>query len=152
MDKGYKAADIVEQCTRLDEAGLSYALFYLAGIAGAGKGIENARKTAEVFGQANPEILMIHTMTPFPGTLLSQDIADGAFEPESEKEIQQELSEFYALFPKKAFVLAAHFGNTVNFNANLPEDRDAILKLMDERIALDDEKRLAYARAHMRSI
>ena len=152
MDKGYKAADIVEQCTRLDEAGLSYALFYLAGIAGAGRGIENARKTAEVFGQTNPEILMIHTMTPFPGTLLSQDIADGVFKPESEKEIQQELREFYALFPKKAFVLAAHFGNTVNFNANLPEDRDAILKLMDERIALDDEKRLAYARAHMRSI
>ena len=38
MDKGYQARDIVEQAHRLDEAGIAYHFFYLAGIAGAGCG------------------------------------------------------------------------------------------------------------------
>lgn len=34
MDKGYQARDIVEQAHRLEEAGIAYHFFYLAGIAG----------------------------------------------------------------------------------------------------------------------
>ncbi len=51
MRKGHTAADIIEQCARLDAAGISYNLFYLAGIAGKGGGPENAEATAEVFGR-----------------------------------------------------------------------------------------------------
>ena len=32
MDKGYLAADILEQCGRLDRAGIRYSFFYLTGI------------------------------------------------------------------------------------------------------------------------
>ena len=38
MNKGYQPRDIVEQAGRLDEAGISYSFFYLAGISGAGRG------------------------------------------------------------------------------------------------------------------
>ena len=38
MDKGYLAADILEQCRRLDKAGIGYSFFYLTGISGAGRG------------------------------------------------------------------------------------------------------------------
>ena len=63
MRKGHTAADIVEQCRRLDEAGITYDLFYLAGIAGAGRYEENVRATVDTFGKTNPKRIMIHTLT-----------------------------------------------------------------------------------------
>ena len=39
MDKGYGPEDIVEQCRRLDEAGLDYYFMYLAGLPGGMLGI-----------------------------------------------------------------------------------------------------------------
>ena len=56
MDKGYTAADIVTQCQRLDQTGIHYALFYLAGISGAGRGEIGANATAAVCGQLHPTL------------------------------------------------------------------------------------------------
>lgn len=152
MEKGFDAFSVIGQCARLDDVGIEYALFYLAGICGKGGGEENARVTAEVFGRTNPRIIMIHTMSIFEGTRLAARIDNGEFEPASEKEIQRELREFYRLFPKKTTILATHISNTVAFSAELPEEREAILHLMDERIGLDDESELALRRKRMTSI
>ena len=46
MNKGYASADIVEQCRRLDNAGIHYSFFYLVGISGAGRGEIGAELTA----------------------------------------------------------------------------------------------------------
>lgn len=150
--KGHTAADIVEQCARLDAAGITYAFFYLAGIAGKGRGLENARETARVFSQANPQIIMIHTMTPFMGTELEAQIEEGTFEQEPEVEIMQELREFYALYPKHVRILANHYANTVCFDAMLPAHRTQVLELMDKRIAAANEEALARFRRSIKSI
>jgi len=38
MNKGYQANDILEQMSKLDEAGIHYNAFYLNGLEGNGKG------------------------------------------------------------------------------------------------------------------
>lgn len=152
MNKGFRAADIVEQCARLDAVGMSYAFFYLAGIAGKGRGIENARASVEAFSQVNPAILMIHTMTPFPGTPLAREIDEGAFELEPEIEIMQELRELYATYPKRTRMLAMHYANTVTFDGYVPDARDSMVKIMDKRIAAADEESLEIFRRSIRSI
>ncbi len=152
MNKGFRVADTLEQSARLARAKIRFAFFYLAGIAGHGRGLDNARASAEAFGQAAPAIVMVHTMTPFPGTPLAADIEAGAFPQAGEVEIMEELREFYACYPARTRMLAAHVGNTVTFDAYVPDKRDAILALMDERIARADEGRLAAFRRCMRSI
>lgn len=152
MNKGHTASDIVEQCTRLDKVGIRYAFFYLAGIAGKGRGIENARKTSEVFSQVNPAIIMIHTMTPFRGTPLAAEIESGEFEQEPEVEILRELREFYAIYPKPVRMLASHYANTACFDGLIPDHREQILELMDERIETADEDRLEIFRRSIKSI
>lgn len=42
MRKGYTSRDILEQCRRLEAAGIEYAFFYLVGIHGKGRGIVGA--------------------------------------------------------------------------------------------------------------
>ena len=54
MRKAHTATDLEQQCARLSKVGIDYTLFYLAGIAGAGKCSEAARASAEVFSRINP--------------------------------------------------------------------------------------------------
>ena len=57
MNKGFQSKDVLEQCRKLDEAGISYNFFYLTGIYGAGRGEVGAKKTAMLFNQLNPKII-----------------------------------------------------------------------------------------------
>lgn len=152
MCKGHTAADIVEQCGRLDEAGISYDLFYLAGIAGAGKWEENVRATVDVFGQTQPERIMIHTMTLFEGAPLARDIESGAFVPEDEMDILRELRTLNAELVNECMMLGAHYGNAAPYNAWLPRDREAVLAYFDQRIASWDEMRLRMFRSSIKSM
>ncbi|MGN0072163.1 MAG: radical SAM protein [Atopobiaceae bacterium] len=152
MHKGFTSKDIIEQCSRLDAAGMRYAFFYMAGLAGHGHGIENAQASAKVFGAVNPSILMIHTLNIFDGTPLARSRGEGSFVPETEIEIMQELRELYATYPKHVRMLALHYANTVTFDGYVPEQRDQILELMDSQIAKADESRLEAFRQSIKSI
>lgn len=152
MSKGHDATDIVEQCARLDEAGIGYDLFYLAGIAGAGKWEENVRATVDVFGRTRPRRIMIHTMTLFPGARLADDIASGAFTPSDEMDILRELRMLNAELTNEVFMLGAHYGNAAPYNALLPRDREKILEYFDARIAGWTEERLRAFRRGVKSM
>ena len=54
MDKGFRASDVLEQCKKLEAAGISYNFFYLTGISSAGRGEIGAKASAELFNQASP--------------------------------------------------------------------------------------------------
>ena len=51
MHKGYTSADILEQCRKLDEAGIEYNFFYLTGIYGKNKSTQGVENTVKVFNQ-----------------------------------------------------------------------------------------------------
>ena len=152
MGKGHAAADIVEQCARLDAVGIAYDLFYLAGIAGAGKWEENVRATVDVYGRTNPRRIMVHTLTQFEGAPLLHDIERGDFVPEDELDILRELRMLCAELPIHVFMLAAHYGNAAPFNAWLPEDRDEVLAYLDRKIDRGDEATLRAMRKQVTSM
>jgi len=59
MQKGQTANDLVEQARRLHEAGIDFTFFYLAGLAGLGKGEANALASADTFSIANGTVNVI---------------------------------------------------------------------------------------------
>lgn len=62
MNKGYTAADILEGCKKLEEAGVTYRIIYLGGLAGKGHGIETAHRTAAVLNQLHPYYMYLTTV------------------------------------------------------------------------------------------
>ncbi len=84
MDKGYLAADILEQCGRLDKAGIRYSFFYLTGISGAGRGEDGARATAAVCNKLHPLLVGANMLTIYPDSGLYQEIRRGNWKEESE--------------------------------------------------------------------
>ena len=59
MEKGQTGADLIEQGKRLHDAGIRYTFFYLAGLAGAGKGQQNALESARAFSEAAPDRILV---------------------------------------------------------------------------------------------
>ena len=74
MHKGFGTIEIVEECRRLDEAGMDYNFFYLAGIYGAGRGEIGAENTVRVFNQVHPKIIVSSMLTIYPASELYQEI------------------------------------------------------------------------------
>ncbi|MGL5437259.1 MAG: radical SAM protein [Lachnospiraceae bacterium] len=97
VNKGYSSTDIVEQLSKLDQAGIEYYLVYMTGLAGKGNSGRNARNTAEVLNQINPYFvqnpyfLNIDSLTLFPNTELYRMAQRGEFIPAGEKERIEEL-------------------------------------------------------------
>ncbi len=94
VSKGYHAADIIEQCTKLDEAGIRYWHTFLNGVAGRGHSREHAVNSAKVFSETNPMLVGVAGLTLFPDTPLLEEAEHGEFDPLSEREMLEELLAF----------------------------------------------------------
>ena len=154
MDKGFSATDSLGQCRRLDEAGLTYDLFYLLGMAGHGAATASAEATAELYSKLHPQRVMVHTMTAFAGTELRDMIDAGKFVPAGELETITELRRFVELFEpeNEVYLLGNHYGNAAHPCAWLPSRRREVLEYLDGLLATQDEDALEHRRAQMTSI
>lgn len=142
MNKGYRAADILAQLSKLDEAGIRYNLFYLNGLGGKGMGGENAMATANVINKLHPCIINIVSLTLFPESKLYQEVIDGTYEEEPEIERLIETRTLIERLKIKVNILGHHVSNTVPITGALPNDKAAILQEFDKAIAEFPEQEL----------
>ena len=135
MDKGYAPEDIITQARRLDGAGIGYHFFYLAGIAGAGKGRESAVRSAEIFNQTRPRRVGSSMLTVFPESRLYREIQAGNWTEAGEKEKLEEVRTLIERLDIPVIFAALGASNAVNMEGRLPEDRARLLSALDEVIA-----------------
>ena len=94
INKGYTSEDILEQCHKLEEAGIQYWVTFLNGVAGREHSQEHAVNSAKVFNQLKPMLVGTGGLTLFPGTPLLKEAERGEFTPLTEKEMLEELRTF----------------------------------------------------------
>ena len=149
MDKGYGPEDIVEQCRRLDEAGLDYYFMYLAGLPGAGRGAEGAAASAEIFNRTRPKIIGSSMLTVFPESRLYRETEAGTWAEESEVEKLEEVRTLVEGLEIPVWFATLGASNAVVVQGNLPEDRSALLARLG---AARDPAREAALRQYRRSL
>ena len=142
MNKGYHASDILEQLSKLDEAGIRYNVFYLNGLGGKGYGVESAIASADLLNRLHPCIINIVSLTVFPESQLYQEVLDGTYEEEPEIERLIEMRTLIEQLKIKVNLLGHHVSNTVPITGALPHDKVAILREFDKAIARFPEKEL----------
>lgn len=152
MDKGHTAADELEQCRRLDAAGIRYSFFYLTGIAGAGRGEEAARASAEVFSRLRPVRIGVLSMTLFPASRLAEDVRAGRFQMASEGELLREIRTLVGELRCETVLSTAHVSDAVHVEGLLPRDREPMVARLDRAIAQLDEDALSRYRRSIRSL
>jgi len=94
INKGYTSQDILEQCHKLEEAGIPYWVTFLNGVAGREHSREHAINSANIFNQLKPMLVGTGGLTLFPGTPLLEEAQRGEFTPLTEREMLEELKTF----------------------------------------------------------
>ena len=144
-NKGYTTDDILEQCRKLDEAGIEYYFVYMTGLAGKGNGRRNAVNSAKVFSQLNPYFISVDSLTLFPDTQLYRMAKQGKFKPADEKERIEELQTLIENLHIRTHLFANSVSNYFPFVARLPYEREkAIGELQDVLDGTGEDEILEY--------
>lgn len=152
MHKGFGTKEILGECKRLDEAGMDYNFFYLAGVYGSGRGEEGAKNTAKVFNQVHPKIIVSSMLTIYPTSELYQEIQAGNWAEETEIEKLYELKTLIGDLNIDTCFATMGASNCVHVEGHLPKDKAKMMKWLDEVIGSVDEKELRRYRENLRHL
>ena len=97
MRKDHDNRQAREQIARLHKAGIDFSAHIMTGVAGAGRGIENARATAALVNELRPTHICDFTMGVGPVTELGAMEEEGLFVQASALEHLLEMREFVSL-------------------------------------------------------
>lgn len=152
VNKDHTVEDILQQYPRLDAAGIGYSLFYLPGIAGAGKSIECGRESAKVYSQVNPIRITLLSMTPYPGSPLREEVQAGTFEMAPESEIILDAAEFIDGLTCETLISGSHDANLFRIDGILPRDKEGMVATLKWRAENINDKAVAGIRMRMLSM
>ncbi|MBO5055637.1 MAG: radical SAM protein [Lachnospiraceae bacterium] len=152
MNKGYSSKDIIEQCRRLEYAGISYNFFYLTGISGSGNGEKGALATAAICNQLHPELIGANMLTVYPDSELYQEIQNGNWKEESELEKYRELKILIANLKLPTVFAAMGASNAIQLQGILPGDKEKLLSALTEITNTISEEELRRYRNSLKTL
>lgn len=152
MNKGYTSRDIITQCKRLDDVGISYNFFYLTGVSGAGRGKFGAKATAAVCNQLHPQIIGASMLTIDPNSELYEEIQKGNWKEEKEIEKYKELKTLVENLTIPVWFAAMGASNAIPIQGTLPGDTKKVINALEQIIDSADESELRHYRKNLRHL
>lgn len=152
MNKGYTSMDILEQCHKLDEAGMEYDIFYLTGIYGRGSSKEGTAKTIEVFNQINPKLIGASMLTVYPTSELFAEIQKGTWSEETEIEKYEEMKQLICGLEIHTVFAAMGASNLLRLQGNLPTDKEKLTAQINKLVDDLGEENLRNYRVHLKHL
>ncbi len=148
VHKGYHHEDIIEQCAKLDEAGIRYWHSFLNGVAGRSHSREHAINSAKVFSQTNPMVVGTGGLTLFPGTPLLEEARAGEFDPLDERGLLEEVLLFVENLDCDCSFITHHTIGGANLTGpGFLDRKERIVAALRDEIEHGDMERMARRRA-----
>ena len=153
IHKGYRAADILEQCAKLDEAGIAYWHTFLNGVAGRSHSREHALNSARIMSQTHPMLVGTGGLTLFPGTPLLEEPERGEFDPLTEREMLEELLLFVENLTCDCFFITHHTVGGANLTGpDFLARKEQIVATLTDELTHADMDALAWRRARKQTL
>lgn len=135
MKKDHTLAEAFREISRIQDAGFIFGAHIMTGIAGSGRGLENAEKTAEFFNRTHPHritnfSLFLHEKAP-----LYRDIRAGRFHPATELENLEEEKRLLELLVSDRLDYDG-FHDFIEFRVKgrLPQDTQSMCRKLSDAI------------------
>lgn len=132
--KGATAEEMVKASRMVKEAGIELSHYVLLGIGGKELWREHALDTARVLNTMNPDFIRVRTLILRPDAPLYNKLEKGEFVPVTKQELLNELRLLLENLDVKSEFYSDHVSNIVNVNGRLPEDKEMMLKKLEEKI------------------
>ena len=134
-NKGVSRAEMLEAGLRLRNAGIDLWGIILIGLGGKPLSMENARETAKLINEMQPNHLSAMNYTPVEGTKLGNQALRGEFQVLGAKESLMETAELIRNLEVSGMHFTSdHASNYLPLKGTLNEDRDKLLRLIDGAI------------------
>jgi len=142
--KGVTYDEMVEAGRRIRRAGILLSVTVLLGLAGCSpKAVDHAIKTAEICNDMNPDYIGALVLMLVPRTELFRRQEKGEFELPGPFEILDEMRIMIEhLNVQGTEFRSNHASNYLPIKGRLPEDKEKMLKLINDMIAKEDRRYL----------
>ena len=146
VKKGVTAAQQIEGGRRVVAAGIELSEYVMPGLGGRRLSREHAVETARVLNAIHPDFIRIRSLALPVGTGLREKWEQGEFERPSDEEMVRELRLFIEhLDGIRSYVASDHILNLLEeVEGRLPEDKSALLAVIDRFLGLPEEERLLF--------
>lgn len=146
MQKDHTIAQAYQQIARIQELGFIYDAHMMTGIAGHGRGQENAEQLAAFFNRTQPGRIINFSLFLHRSSPLYRDIQKGTFTPADELENLQEESRLLELLELKHTEYDG-FHDFIEFRVRgtLPEDKAKMLASLDKAIEAQEGKEALFS-------
>lgn len=134
MHKEHDNTTARRQIARLHAAGIEYGAHIMTGIAGHGRGIENARATAAFLNGTKPLYICNFSLFLHRDVELGREVERNSFVPASEQENLHEDRELVSLLEGPVDFDGFHDYVELRVHGSLPEDRERMLRQLDAAI------------------
>lgn len=146
MIKDHDLKQVYEAIDRLHAVGLAYDSHMMTGIAGKGRGIENAEAIAEFYNKTKPRKIVNFSLFLHGEAPLYKDIKTGKFVPADELENLMEERKLLELLELEDVMYDGfHDFTGVRIRGTLPKDKKKMLEKLDKAIEEQKKKEPIYA-------
>lgn len=137
ITKGVTAAETIEACRMLKEAGIKVSMTLITGLGGRADTREHAIESARLVSATKPEYLGLLTLTLGRGAPLTQDYNDGKFQKLTPLEGLEEQKLFLEHVDSEGTVLRSnHVSNYMSLAGTLNRDKQTMLAQLERVIAI----------------
>lgn len=148
IHKGADSARMIEMGKKIRAAGMKLSITVLLGIAGCERSGIHASETGRVLSAIDPEYVGALSLMLTPGTPLYDDHSTGNFSLPKPSEMLRELRIMFACTDlTDGYFHANHASNYLPIKARLPQDKDAVLRLIDSALKGETALKPEYMRA-----
>lgn len=148
MNKDHSLDQAYEAIERLHKAGLIYDAHIMTGVAGAGRGLENAEALAEFFNRTNPAHIVNFSLFLHNEVPLYKHIKDGTFIPADELENLKEERQLIELLETETLYDGFHDYIEERVRGSLPFDKVKMLGKLDRVIEKYTDRDKIYSYVH----
>lgn len=142
MEKDHGLGEAYEAIRRLKKAGLIYDAHIMTGVAGHGRGRENAEALAEFFNRTQPRHIVNFSLFLHKDVSLYEEIKNGRFVPADELENLQEERRLLELLEEAQEIRydGLHDFLEIRVRGILPREKEKMLEKLDRAIAEEKGK------------
>ena len=146
--KGANSNETIEACKKIMDAGILLSITIILGLGGLERWKEHAIKTADVLNKINPQYIGALTLMVVPGTPLFRQVNKGQFKVLNSNEILHEMRLLVENLDLSNSVFRSnHASNYLQIGGTLPQDKKAILEMIDSAIERKITLRPEFSRA-----
>lgn len=131
MEKDHNLSQAYEAIERLHRAGLIYDAHIMTGVAGKGRGQENAENLARFLNHTKPAHVVNFSMFLHKEVPLYQYIREGSYQPADELENLKEERKLLELLDTELLYDGFHDYIEVRVRGRLPEDKEKMIEKLD---------------------